>query len=150
MRVGKLLREKYGFNNRETIDAFIDQFAYSENIVRAILNDRYPVLLTCHIQDLSLFTGVSEEELTEAMEIEYPISPLRVDVPMGKPYKQIPPVIAKIDLSMVPEESQYLHADLVDGKPTLVNQHGQVITPSPEDLIPTPISIDDLTKSRGE
>lgn len=150
MRVGKLLREKYGFNNRETIDGFIDQFGYSENMVRAILNDRYPVLLTCHIQDLSLFTGVSEEELTEAMEIEYPISPLRVDVPMGKPYKQIPPVIAKIDLSMVPEESQYLHADLVDGKPTLVNQHGEVITPSPEDLIPTPISIDDLTKSRGE
>lgn len=98
MKVGKLLKEKYGFDKQETVDRFADQFGYYSTILDAILEDRYPVLLTCHINDLALFTGASEDELYAAQELPEVPDPLRPYVPMGKPYITPEPIMVKLDI----------------------------------------------------
>lgn len=98
MKVGKLLKNKYGFNVQKVVDSFINMFGYSPAIVNKIINDEYPVLLSCHIHDLALFTGASEEELMAAQELSETVSELRGDTPMGKPYVVTDPVAGKIDI----------------------------------------------------
>lgn len=98
MIVGKLLKEKYGFDKQETIDRFIDQFGYSELIVNKILDDAFPVLLTCHIQDFALFTNASEDELYDAQELPEVVDPLRPSTPMGKQYHPLSPIHVKLEI----------------------------------------------------
>lgn len=100
MKVGKLLKEKYGFDKQETIDRFIDQTGYSFVILRKILDDSYPVLLSCHIHDLAVFTGASEEELMEAQELSGDVSELRGHTPMGKPYHHRHPLIGVLNMTL--------------------------------------------------
>lgn len=174
MKVGKLLKEKAGFDNPETVTRFINRFGYSEVIFNKILNDQFPVLLTCHIEDLSLFTGFSVTELIEAQELTTDVDILRMHVPMGKPYVAEPPVAATIDVRIeIPDlqeaiakryggctkleqeedlpvhkvsvmagerGAEYLLAAMGPDGPMLVNQYGERVVATREDLIPTPVT----------
>lgn len=104
MIIGKVLKEKYGFNNPEKVNEFTDKYFYSKRIVEGILSDKYPVLLTCHLNDISEFTGIPFEMLNKMQDdisdyclLEY----LEKIPPMGKPYIGVPPVMVKLDIKEI-------------------------------------------------
>lgn len=98
MKVGKFLKEECGFDNEATFKQFVDRFDYSPRIFNKILNDCYPVLLTCHIEDLSLFTGVDVNVLNALQELDGGPTCIMDWAPMGKPYRVIPPKMVVLDI----------------------------------------------------
>lgn len=93
MKVGKYLLEKHNFGDEEVKSRFLDQFGYSERVLEGILDDRYPALLTCHLQDLSIFTGDDIDFLNSLQEFDkltdfekQTLNP----APMGKPFVTLP------------------------------------------------------------
>lgn len=127
MKVGKLLKDKYGFNVQKVVDSFINMFGYSPIVINKIVNDEYPVLLSCHIHDLALFTGASEEELMEAQELSGTVSELRSDTPMGKPYAAIDPVVGKVDIPTVLTAEMVMETIGKELRETISNKRNVII-----------------------
>lgn len=61
MKVGKMLKEKYGFDNEEVVKMFCDQYGYSQKFVKDMLEDTWGELLVCHIEDIQNFTKIDQE-----------------------------------------------------------------------------------------
>lgn len=96
MIVGKMLKEKYGFDSEAVIDMFCDQYGYSQKFVKDLLNDKWNDLLICHIEDIIDFTKI-ERPLLDSWCDEYSFS--NTCAPMGKPYDNPMPELLQIDLS---------------------------------------------------
>lgn len=104
MIIGKVLKEKYGFDNPEKVNEFRDKYFYGKRVVEGILSDKYDALLTCHLDDISEFTGIPFEMLNKMQDdisdlclLEY----LEKIPPMVKPYIAVPPVMVKLDIKEI-------------------------------------------------
>lgn len=100
MKVGKYLLEKHNFANPEVKARFVDQFGYSDRILESILTDRYPLLLTCHIHDIAIFTGL-DIDFIHSLEERGQLSDFEKQTastpPMGKPFNARP-IMATINI----------------------------------------------------
>ena len=63
MEIGKLLKEKFGFEEADVRLKFIAKYNYSNVWLDNVLNDRFPELNHGHLLDISEFTGLSMERL---------------------------------------------------------------------------------------
>lgn len=63
MSLGKYLKANHGFSDPEVIAKFCEQFGYTEKMVNKIVDDLYPVLLSCQVNDLASFTGTDSDVL---------------------------------------------------------------------------------------
>lgn len=86
MEIGKLLKEKYGFDKPEVLISFKCKYNYSGRFINALLNDEFPELLKCHIDDISEFTGVSVEELLKLQTPEPAHGMGHPYAPLGRPW----------------------------------------------------------------
>lgn len=65
MVLGKYLKTNHGFSNPEVIAKFCEQFGYTEQMVNKIVNDAYPHLLSCQVNDIAKFINVDSSVLWE-------------------------------------------------------------------------------------
>lgn len=110
MKVGKYLLEKHGFDKDSTKARFLEDFGYSENVLEAILNDRYPVLLGCHLHDLAIFTGEDVDFLHSLEEFDKLTELEKVTLsspPPGKPFVTRP-ILGKVVIKD-PESGEWEH-----------------------------------------
>lgn len=113
MKVGAYLLEKHNFGDPEVKARFLDQFGYSETVLEKILQDTYPVLLGCHIHDLSIFTGedvdflhslegykslIPDDLLYKGPAYVAPVEELEQTFSIGNPPKQ-PGVFIELNLN---------------------------------------------------
>lgn len=97
MEIGKLLKEKHGFTDIKVMISFKCKYNYSGKFIQSLLDDEFPELLKCHIDDISEFTGVPVEELLKLQTpkpthgMGHPIAPL------GRPFVSYPAVM-KIEI----------------------------------------------------
>lgn len=83
MIVGKMLKEKYGFDSAAVVEMFCEQYGYSRKFVEDLLNDKWTDLLLCHEMDILDFTKI-DESLFRSWTDEYSFS--NTCAPMGKAY----------------------------------------------------------------
>lgn len=57
MVFGKYLKDKHRFSDPEVVAEFCEKFGYTEKMVNKIVDDVYPRLLTCQVNDIAMFTG---------------------------------------------------------------------------------------------
>lgn len=101
MIVGKMLKEKYGFDNEEVVKMFCEQYGYSKKFVEDLLNDKWTDLLICHEMDILDFTKI-DEPLFRSWTDNYSFS--NTCAPMGKPYDNPMCELAKAEIDLSPFE----------------------------------------------
>jgi hypothetical protein len=98
MEIGKLLKEKHGFNDPDVVLAFHKKYGYSIKFINSVLNDEFPVLTYMHLRDISHFTGIPFRELTK-LESPMPSSGIGYPaIPLGKLFFCSMPVMGKIEI----------------------------------------------------
>lgn len=97
MEIGKLLKEKHGFTDIKTLISFRCKYNYSGKFVEAMLNDEFPELLKCHIDDISEFTGVPVEDLLKLQTPQPEHGMGHPYAPLGRPWSTLP-VIATLKI----------------------------------------------------
>lgn len=97
MEIGKLLKEKYGFDEPDVLVSFKCKYNYSGRFISALLNDEFPELLECHIDDISEFTGVSVEELLKLQTPKPTHGMGHPHAPLGRPWINNL-IVAKIEI----------------------------------------------------
>ena len=102
MEIGKLLKEKHGFDKPETLISFKCKYNYSDKFIESLLNDRFPELLACHIDDISEFTGISVKELLKLQTPKPAHGMGHPHAPLGRPWI-FKPVFAKIAIKDIEE-----------------------------------------------
>lgn len=117
MRLGEVLRTQYGFDKQETVDRFLDIYAYSPVIFDKILNDQYSYLLTCHINDVSEFLGLPFETVAQWATDGDDDKPHHL-APMGRPYVISPMPMAKIDIEGLQRSVEIKMKERQGGVPT--------------------------------
>lgn len=103
MKVGIILKEKYGFDKQEKVDLFIETYEISETIVNKILNDQYSVLLSYYIHSIASFIGVEYDEVL--LWCEYGTVPehnTAIELAFRERFSKEPfvarPVLTKVDI----------------------------------------------------
>lgn len=90
MEIGKLLKEKFGFEEADIRLKFTVKYGYSNAWLNGVLNDQFPELNHGHLIDISEFTGLSMERLLSLQTprpdngIGHPLAP------PGKPWVSNP------------------------------------------------------------
>lgn len=86
MKIGKLLKEKFGFIEPSVRLKFVVKYGYSNVWLDAVLNDCFPELNHGHLEDISEFTGLSMDQLL-ALQTPRPAHGLGHPIaPPGKPW----------------------------------------------------------------
>lgn len=86
MEIGKLLKEKYGFNEPKARIEFMCKYNYGAKFLLDVLDDCFPELLPCHLNDISEFTGVPVEELLKLQTPEPAHGMGHPHAPLGRPW----------------------------------------------------------------
>lgn len=90
MKIGKLLKEKYGFDSLVTRTRFICKYHYTNKWLADMLDDKFPELLPAHLLDIVEFTGIPMEDLLKLQGVNPNKGPLREGMPLGKPFCCLP------------------------------------------------------------
>lgn len=103
MKVGIILKEKYGFDKQEKVDLFIETYEISETIVNKILNDQYSVLLSYYIHSIASFIGVEYDEVLRWCEYgTVPEKNAALELAIKERFSEKPfaarPVLTKVDI----------------------------------------------------
>lgn len=93
MKIGKLLKEKHGFTDIKVMIDFKCKYNYSGSFIFSLLNDEFPELLACHIDDISEFTGASVEELLKLQTPKPAHGMGHPHAPLGRPFISYPAVM---------------------------------------------------------
>lgn len=101
MIVGKMLKEKYGFDSEEVVKMFCEQYGYSKKFVEDLLNDKWDDLLICHAEDIRDFTKI-EKSLFDGWTSGYSFG--NTCAPMGKVYDNPMCELAKVEIDLSPFE----------------------------------------------